>query len=94
MPRLVYDETPGSGLDRGRRTSTRRPPSVTDPSSWPWRTATRSVHDVVDLHFHQLGQYAERDADVEREQTLPRGLDRLDDRSPDGEIDLPSVPTR
>ena len=27
---------------RGRRTGTRRPPRLTEPSSWPWRTAVRA----------------------------------------------------
>src|SRR4030095_7828268 len=27
---------------RGRWTATRRPPKVTEPCSWPWRTAVRS----------------------------------------------------
>ncbi len=34
--------SPSALRTRGRSTSTRRPPSVTSPSSWPCRTATRS----------------------------------------------------
>src|SRR4051794_508137 len=34
--------SPSAVLTRGRRTPTRRPPSVTSPVSWPWRTAARS----------------------------------------------------
>ena len=33
---------PSALRTRGRRTGTRRPPRVTDPSSLPWRTAVRS----------------------------------------------------
>ena len=35
--------SPSAVLTRGRCTSTRRPPSVTSPSSWPCRTAVRSA---------------------------------------------------
>jgi hypothetical protein len=38
------------------------------------------AHDVVDLRFHQLGQYAEPDADAQREQTLLRCPDQLAER--------------
>lgn len=32
---------------RGRLTGTSRPPSITDPSSWPWRLAYRSDRDAL-----------------------------------------------
>ena len=71
--------SPSAVRTRGRSTSTRRPPSVTSPSSWPWRTAVRSgfvlalrADDIVDLLLHQLAQHAEPDTDAEREQPLLR----------------------
>ena len=33
---------PSAARTRGRCTPTRRPPRVTEPCSWPWRTAARS----------------------------------------------------
>jgi hypothetical protein len=72
---------------RGRRTATRRPPNVIDPSSWPWRFAVRSALCLPfgpttssNLELHQLVHDAQADADAESEQALPGRPNELTER--------------
>ena len=79
--------SPSAARARGRSIGTRRPPSVTSPSSWPWRTAVRSGSclpfgpTTSSTSASMIScSTPEPDADAQRQQALLRGAGQLAQR--------------
>jgi hypothetical protein len=78
---------PSNDRTRGRLTATGRPPSVIDPSSWPWRLAVRSGRcspfgPTTSATSASISSCTtpSPDTDAQREQSLSRGAHELAER--------------